>query len=229
MASDDSPFDSDIDDQLSDAFIERTLKSSFEKTPHDFIPLGALREIVTKDSICKAMNINSSTKEDGQLVDFVLAKASATFATATGIHLKPKELKSVMTLFKEHKFDDNKLPIERWSSDEFKNNPTKGIRHPFASMDKLAKNGYGKIWTKSRIWEFQKTQSTFRVPVFSTDQSNHDLGEFTVPFVGKRSLQAEGGAFGKVSQYEIHPDHIKDPSSPVSGSCLFVGHCVTLS
>lgn len=215
MESDNSASDSNEDDQLSSAFIDRTVRSSFEKTPHDFVPRGALDEIITIKSIHNAMNIKTPTEEDHQLVDFILTKAKATFATAADIDLEPKQLRKVMMLFKEHNFGDHKLLIERWSSSEFKSNTEKGIRHPFASMDVLAKSGYGKTWTKGRIWDFQKTQSTFRVPVFYTDKSNHDLGDFTVPFVGKRNPQSEGGAFGKVSQYEIHPDHIQDPSSPV--------------
>lgn len=212
--SDSSTSDSDDADQLSNTLITSMVKSSFEKTPHKFVPQKALDKIITRDSVLKAMKITRPTKEDDELVEFVLNKAKAIFATAADSEFKSKSLKKVMELFQKNNFDDRKLPIEKWSSDEFYDNPAKGIRHPFASMDKLTKNGYGKMWTLRKIYEFQEAQSKFLVPIFSTAESNYDLGELTVPFVGKHTRHSEG-AFGIVSKYEIHCDHIKDPSRPV--------------
>jgi hypothetical protein len=134
-----------------------------------------------------------------------------------------------MALFQKYSFDDNKLPIQAWSGDQFKDNPKKGILHLFVSMEGRWKNGYGKIWTLRKIKGFQEHQWKFLAPVISTAEPNHNLGELTVPFI-KKHAKFDEGSFGVVSKYEIHGDHIIDPSRPVRhGICSCPSSNLTLT
>lgn len=210
----DSPA-SDDGRELEDLLSIGMAESVFEKTPYEFLPRLALDRIIEERSIFTAMGITQPTEEDKSLGYFISTRAKKAFATALYCELRPGELRNAMALFQKYSFDDNKLPIQAWSGDQFKDNPKKGTLHLFVSMEGPSKNGYGKIWTLRKIKGFQGHQWKFLAPVISTAEPNHNLGELTVPFI-KKHAKFDEGSFGVVSKYEIHGDHIIDPSRPVS-------------
>ena len=127
-----------------------------------------------------------------------------------------------MLLFKDDGFDDTKLPIEDTSSKPPKTDSSNGNPNPtseaaenvLASLEKSV-TGKIKIWRPGKIYDFCRAQWKFLAPVFSADESNHDLEEpLIIPFVSKYEDFGEG-SFGQVSKYETHSDHLKDPLKPV--------------
>lgn len=199
------------------------VESKFDKTPYDFLPQGAFDHIISRESIMKAMNITQPTEENDALVEFILAKALRVFATTAYIEPKKKLLRTAMSWFYENNFHDNKLPIEKWSGKKFEDNKEKDIPHPFASIEGPVEDEDDRFWTIGKIYDFQEAQFKFLAPVFSTDKSNHDPWDRTIPFIAKGVTYA-GSSFGMVSNYKIHGDHIRDPLRSVGKSSQAVNY-----
>lgn len=202
----DSSSPSEDGEPLLDVLTGNTIKSAFEKTPHEFIPHGTIDREVTRASILEAMDVDEPSKEDEMLVTFILESAKKVFAIAVYIELK--SLYKAISLFEKSGFVDTKLPIRANTNPYPKS--AKGPQHPFAAMEEPVKRDKDRIWTSGKLKMFQEYQWRFLAPVFSITESNHDLGENIVPFISKQLSFGEG-SFGVVSKYEIHKDHIQDP------------------
>lgn len=205
-----SPFEM----ELSYVLMYNMTNSKFDKTPLDFLPQGALDRIITKSAILGAIRATQPEEADTKLINFILTKAKRIFATAVFIELSPRALRRAMFLFQKEGFDDTHLPIEKWSGEEMMKKQMTGVHHPFVVMERPVEDGDEKVWTLRKIFDFQDHQGKFLAPVLSTTEPNHDLWDLTMPFVTKYASYAEG-SFGVVSKYEIHDDHIKDPTRPV--------------
>jgi len=189
---------------------EYMVKSKFDK--HDvysFIPAGILDRLIKRESILKAMEIESPTEEDDALVHFIEKKAKKVFATTAYIKVCGQLLYRAMLLFKENNFDDSKLPIKPWPSDKLRKARTRTL-HPFANMEGAVGEGVDPIWRSANIYDFQEAQWKFLAPIFSTSQLNHDVGKRILPFISRQTNPKEG-SFGVVSKCKIHTDHIRDP------------------
>ncbi|KAF2683626.1 hypothetical protein K458DRAFT_304318 [Lentithecium fluviatile CBS 122367] len=191
-------------EDLSDSLRTEMVQSSFDRL--QFLPRGALHRLVTRDSILAAMGINQPNEQDENLTEYIVKNAKAAFAIA--VYIRVSRLREALALFEKFGFSDANLPIERWSKDSIndKLNP-----HPFVSMEGLSVKRNRRIWSWSRIYDFQEEQWKFLAPIISTAESFHDFDESIMPFINKH-FDSREGAFSVVSQYEIHPDHFEDPT-----------------
>jgi hypothetical protein len=197
---------SEEQDDLVERLYNHLSTSEFDNNSRKFMPEGVLDCIIKRKSILEAMDIENPNADDDQLVKFILENATKIFATSVSIKLKL--LQRAMLLFKENNIHDGKLP--------FDDTPDSIL----ASLEpSVGRHRQKKIWTPSTIHNFCSDQWKFLTPVFSTDSKTdidkYDLPISTIiPFIEKHA-DFEKGSFGKVSKYEIHPNHIKDPLRPV--------------
>lgn len=198
------------DMRLSDELRLHMTRSAFDKTPKDFLPEGALESIVTRTTVCAAMGLTEPTREDSELVDYILTKARKVFATAAYIGLGPKALYKAMVLFRWNEFEDGMLPLEDITREQLLSEV-----HPLFKVEGPVPNGAKRIWNFRRSHDFVQQQWKFLAPIISTAESFHDFQARTLPFVKKHATRAEG-AFGVISKYEIHSDHIQHPAKQVS-------------
>ncbi|KAF2688472.1 HET-domain-containing protein [Lentithecium fluviatile CBS 122367] len=207
--------DSGSEDQasLSDHLYRAMSKSEFDKSQRQFVPDGALDGFLTRDRIIHALDIDKKENADKKykyLVNFCKGPAKRVFAT-TVLCIRPPQgdfgdrLRHAMQLFKSQKFDDSKLPVEDPREQVFALMLRKGSNKPF--------------WTPREIDDFcDDFQWRFRAPVFSTNSktnlNQYNLhGSTIIPFIKKHADRGEG-KFGKVTKYEIHPNHIQGDVRP---------------
>ena len=195
---------------LSSDLRKYMVDSKFDKYVYRFIPAGKLDRLIKRESILKAMEIDSSTEEYDALVHFIEKKAKKVFATTAYIKVCGQLLYRAMLLFKKNNFDDSKLPIKPRSSNKFKRNAKAKTLHPFANMEGVVGEGVDPIWSPGNIYDFGEAQWKFLAPIFSTSQLNHDVGKRILPFIS-RQINPKEGSFGDVSKCKIHKDHIRDP------------------
>ena len=195
---------------LSSDLREYMVESNFDRHVHCFIPAGKLDQLIKRESILKAMKIDSSTEGCDALVYFIEKKAKKVFATTAYIKVCGQLLYRAMLLFKKNNFDDSRLPIKPRSSNKSKRNAKAKTLHPFANMEGTVGEGVDPIWSPANTYDFEQAQWRFLAPIFSTSQLNHDVGNRILPFIS-RQTNSKVGSFGIVSKCKIHKDHIRDP------------------
>ncbi|CAO2649036.1 Nn.00g099850.m01.CDS01 [Neocucurbitaria sp. VM-36] len=154
-------------------------KSTFDKTPHKFVPEGIIDKLVTDLSVRESLRIANPTPEENELVEFIVLRAKKAFATTVSCKLNANR---AMRWFKRNDIDDNDLPIKQqtdlWKSSDWRS-------------------------------DFYDEQWKFFAPIFSTIEYSHDLEEAHIlPFVAK-SVDSGRGSFGVVSRYSVHKNHLK--------------------
>jgi serine/threonine protein kinase len=226
---DTSPCDSDfgeegLRDNLYSFLLEN--KSQFDKTPHEFLPRDKLDGIFSAQSkqgqdqtrnVFKPMGINSTspTNEDLSLTEYILNNCQKLYLIAVFIELKPKPLRTLMSIFRQNEFTDKKLPIDMWGANEIKAGIRKPPFHPLVVMEKQYEPTRTlRIWDLISISKFQKEQWKFLIPTISTKEILHDFGQHTIPFSVKHEFEGKGGN-GIVHKYEIHHAHFEDTSPPI--------------
>lgn len=198
------------DETLEDILRNHLVQSVFEKTPQSFLPLETLNQVVTRTSILLALEINTPSDEENELITFILNNAKRTFATTVFVGVRP--LRNAIQLFRTNGFDDRRLPMKELPADD-------AASHPFAAMESTTMRSRRRMWTQARILNFYEHQWKFLVPVFSTTEIYCDLGEQTIPFI-KRINNVREGSFGSLIPYTVHPDHIQYPDNSVSCESL---------
>jgi hypothetical protein len=81
------------------------------------------------------------------------------------------------------------------------------LKHEFSDEDLPVKEQIGP-WTQSWRVDFYDAQWRFCAPVFNPSMHIHDFEEALILPVVSMSPVGGQGAFGMVSQYEIHGDHM---------------------
>ncbi|KAH8699354.1 hypothetical protein GQ44DRAFT_832153 [Phaeosphaeriaceae sp. PMI808] len=201
--------DEDDDDEgseyedLSGSLRAEMVQSAFDG--RQFLPRGALDHLVTQQSVRVAMDIDQPTERNTILEEYIMSNARAVFAIA--VYIRLPRLCKALRLFLENDFGDANLPIDMWSGELIK---SKSKNHPFVAMERPSRRATNRIWTWSRIYDFQEEQWKFIAPVISTSIATYDMGERIMPFIKKHANRREG-SFAVVSQYEIHRDHFEDP------------------
>jgi len=203
VAADDLPY-------LSETLFKNLDTSDFDNTPRKFMCHDGLDELVTRDSVLDAMQMEEPLDDDDrQLVNFILKNAKKIFATSVSIELDQVEglLKKAMQLFQKKGIDDSKLPFKDGPHSTLQDLEP-GIKHR------------SKIWRENKVHEFFNNQWRFLVPVFlthpETNMDNYNLPASTIFPVLKKEEVLEKGSFGKVFKCSIHPKHIKYSRNPVS-------------
>jgi hypothetical protein len=88
------------------------------------------------------------------------------------------------------------------------------LKHEFSDEDLPVKEQTGP-WTQSWRVDFYDAQWRFCAPVLNLSKHIHDFEEALILPVVSMSPVGGQGAFGMVSQYEIHGNHIV-PVSPLA-------------
>lgn len=207
----------DASHSLAEQLYRRLEKSVFGHGSREFLPKDSLDELINPKSIVESLFSGTKspgellTTDDMELVQFVFTAARKLFAISVSVLLERSgsgPLLKTIQLFRLHNIDDNDLPFED-SEDSI-----------LATLESGVKNRK-KIWKPSTMHEFRDHQWRFLVPEFTTDpqarRTKLNLPAPTIlPFLKKF---AEGsGAYGKVTKYEVHPSHIRDPLRPVGAT-----------
>lgn len=165
--------------QLREVLRQRSIRSAFDKTCHDFVPEGVIDEVITLDQVEKCLKVTYSSNEGDELVQFVMTGAKRAFAIA--VFAKIDVVKTLRWLMAEN-INDDKLPIIK---------PKK------------------KSWSSNWKGDFCDSQWRFFAPIFNSTKHSHIFEEpFILPFVNS-SVVTGKGSFGEVSRTEIHSDHMK--------------------
>ncbi|KAH9863676.1 hypothetical protein J1614_009608 [Plenodomus biglobosus] len=197
---------------LKERLVSRMRTSQFDKTCVDFLPEGALDDILTEigdSGIYRELSVSDPSSEDKRLLDFIKEKAPRLFAISASMGLKDQDLRKAMSWFLNYKggyFEDTKLPIKVFEyselekrmrlldddnddlTDEEYDNLLREKVHIFVAIERQcdvesnSADSFGELWNRERIWDFQDHQGKFTAPVLSDDKFNHDLGRRIVPF-----------------------------------------------
>jgi hypothetical protein len=230
-AKEDSPStsDSEIDllGDLTDELAGAMATSQFEKTPNEFLPRSAIKEILSghpinrdgghgsAEYVLRLMRIDPDTANGKQraLAVYILEKAPIIFLIAVHVPLQYKHLRQAMAIFKANEYTDQRLPIEEWPGERLRQH---SMAHEFVLMEKQQRTKGKCIWSVRTIAEFQVKQKKFQAPLISTTKREHNFGQCTLPFIGKaKRTNRNSGAHGVVHGYEIHPAHFDDPDFQV--------------
>jgi serine/threonine protein kinase len=211
--------DSDDAEESLRAKVLRSMEESrFDKTPKSYLPrhefdaifsIQSGREDLQNLPVFKPMGFNPafSAIDDRSLAGHILQNSKKLYLIAVFSELKPRLLRKLMSIFRQHGFTDEQLPIDTWSMDKMRG----GIEtHPLVSMEKRFSTQRPHIWNFERIVGFQSNQCMFLAPRISTNKIFHDFRQNTVPFVKKHSVVKKGGR-GDIHKYDIHYAHFKDP------------------
>jgi len=195
--------ESEEDNSLYKVLSDNMIKSEFDKTRHKFMPRRFIERHLDRTTILKAMDIQKPTRKDERLVAYIIQRATKAFAITAYVGLENDgKLRKAMLLFMDKDFDDTKLPVE--DPDETQQSGSTSARISLASLEE----GKPKIWIRKRPMDFYNDQWKFLVPVLSMAIPNHDFEEALIlPFISKHAEFGQG-AFGMVSKYAIHEDHI---------------------
>ncbi|KAF2011920.1 hypothetical protein BU24DRAFT_266342 [Aaosphaeria arxii CBS 175.79] len=203
------------------------IKSEFDKTPHQFMPEGKVENYITRDTVLAALDLTDPRKKERkekkneELVQFVLTKAMKIFAILvyTRLDRSASHLRKAMEFFKKKNWGDKNLPFRYRDGELVPKNAEKDkceIWQQISSAGSVLAEEKGKTQSGTWRWDFCESQWMFLAPVFSTEEANHDLEEeLILPFI-KKHTDLHQGSFGLVSCYNIHENHLHDPSNPQS-------------
>ncbi len=167
---------------------------------HDFLPEGCIDKLITEDAVMRELGITPEAKEiekNRKLLDFILKDGRKIFAILLVSQFKGDDLQKAIAQFRRNKIGDISLPI----TEETK------IKVPFFNPPKRPK----KPWDTRSIRSFCIEQWLFLAPVFSSERLNLELhANDILPFTGQGS-DVKSGAFGKVYQVTVHPQHYTEP------------------
>jgi serine/threonine protein kinase len=212
--------DSDLEEgeDLKTRLLASMQRSHFDKTPHEFLPRNKFEEIFPTQSeqeryqilpIFKPMEINlaAPTDDDLSLANYILEHCRTLYLVAVFIELKPKFLRTFMSMLRKDGLTDERLPIDMWSMEELKIETKK---HPFVLMEMKHSARKPRIWNLKSISKFQNEQWKFLIPTISTTEIFVDFRQKTIPFIAKIDIVGKGGN-AIVYIYEIDPAHFEDP------------------
>ena len=205
-----SPIEEDTDeDDLSAQILAKYERSQFDPEPKWFLPAGILEDLLTEEAIIKELDGKSrldpedlvpqqASEKKKSIVDFVRQNAKRLFAIAVLSGFRDKDLRSAMQIFKKIEFTDERLPV---TSESLRKRVSK----------------YPKLWSKMRIYNFNREQWHFLSPVFSPQQTKFSLEpNHVLPFLEKSSgCDVQEGAFSQVFCIKIHPAHQINPVKDV--------------
>ena len=205
---------SDEDLSLYDRIKRCELPSEFHKgNDKYFVPEGCLPLVVSKEAIRWELEDDDLewTQDLDGLVEFIQSRAMKVFAIAVRhVGLEPSTLRKAMMLFRggpSGAFTDDCLPVRPQEE---------GKVHVLANFDANIRR---PIWTGPRIDTFCEYQWRFLSPILhvaTETKYNHDFaGACIMPFTKLCAAGFDRGAFGEVSKYAIHPNHLHDPEKSV--------------
>jgi hypothetical protein len=170
-------------------------KSVFDR--RDFLPDGCIETLITEDAVMKELGITPEAKEirdHKRMVNFILKEGRKIFAILLVSRFKGDDLQKAINQFRRNKIGDASLPI----TEE-------------AKMNVLFFNPPRRPWDTTSIRTFCNEQWLFLAPVFSSERLNLELDANDIlPFTGQGG-DVKSGAFGKVYQVTVHPQHYTKP------------------
>lgn len=180
-------------------------RSVFDR--RDFLPDGCIETLITEDAVMKELGITPEAKETRdpkRLLNFILEEGRKIFAILLVSRFKGEDLQKAITQFRRNKIGDASLPI----TEETK------VDVPFFNKPK-------RPWDTTSIRTFCNEQWLFLAPVFSSERLNLELDANDIlPFTGQGG-DVKSGAFGKVYQVTVDPQHYTKPVLTVRFSDSF--------
>lgn len=218
----DSAFSSTISGkQLSDLIEDHLVRSMFSSKKR-FLPEKAFEKLVTRESIGRELERNGIEDSDGKLVEYISEHASKTFAVMAyqGLIAKSEDLM-------RHKFDDQRLPIER--SETADSGETRVTSGSYLGADDSTLKWF-QSWENRDINNFCATQWMFLSVVFTNSHTMEDLHDDCILPLTTYCRSDAGGSFSHLHKADIHEDHqctsvavrirpsLLDPRTNISGN-----------
>lgn len=94
--------------KLRATLCKQVIEGMFDKVPQEFIPEGTVQQIIKREVVSKALNINTPNEEQSDLIDFIVNHARKAFAVVVMAKINANK---VMRWFKERNIVDLDLPI----------------------------------------------------------------------------------------------------------------------
>ena len=202
-----------VEECLSDRIMSTTVTSVFHQ--REFYPHGCIESLMTEKPVMKELAMTEdelARGENKKLLDFILTRGSRLFAILLDIRLQQADLRVAIGQFSDASFGDASLPITSRNINDV----------PFVGEARMA-----KPWTRRLIKDFRFKQFEYLAPVFSPNKLDLQLHPLTIfPFIS-RDKDRKAGAFGEVSQVEIHPAHHTDPILTVRSNVVKVLNSVS--
>lgn len=168
---------------------DASVRSAFDKTK--FVPEGIIDELINKKMIksCLVLGKEQTSRKEQANLVNFIFK-KAKKAFAVATFAKINSHRA-MRWFMKKGLSDQDLPILEQTAD----------------------------WKQSWRTEFYDCQWQFFAPIFSTTIHSHDFVEAQILPVVSISHNTRRGAFGEVSQHELHMNHMEPVShiEPISG------------
>jgi serine/threonine protein kinase len=189
---------------LADAILNHTVTSYFHDRPAAFLPEGQVHELISPEAIAAELpTLSSESLEDLDLFDFLLVGAKKILGICVLLRIDDRNLYEMMRLFHHSGFNDGMLPVH-------------ATIH--GSLEMFPVHFNNSLWSMSTRRGFFEMQWIFLAPVFLSAEVKRLSSDCVLPITWKSSTTREGW-FGKVSEAEIHPDHLASVF-PVIGSRL---------
>lgn len=179
-----------------------------------FLPNTKLPELITKSEVTSQIGSSSD------LVNYICDHATRVFAIVVLVRVarSPEELGTIMEEFRKHDFDDDRLPISEYLSDDADDDMEERLEEPDRPTCKTVEHAlcnhlphldafHNRFWSLASVGDFYTAQWRFSAPVFCKDQLKHDLYPHDIlPFTSV-SHSARDGHFSTVFKVKIHSDH----------------------
>ncbi|KAK3361555.1 heterokaryon incompatibility protein-domain-containing protein [Lasiosphaeria ovina] len=166
--------------------------------PHEearqlFLPADKIDSLITAHAILEKMPDLFDSQDGAELVSYILKNAKRLFAiTAIDTDFDPKELKLVLTRFKQFGFDDDSLPIL----------DPRNLGPPTPAAF--------SIWSPERLYIFYSRQWLFLAPVFSDEVFlYHARRGDVLPFVCSSETPTFNENLGDIFEAGLHQAHWK--------------------
>lgn len=179
--------------KLKQELTNKSQWSAFEKTNSKFVANGVVEGLIDEQAIKTSLNIRDPSLEEIDLISFILGHAKKALAIAI---LAQANTNVAMRWLKKNNYDDKELPIRQQV----------------------------KPWNRSWRSDFYDKQWMIFAPTFSTDLGTapatagqtYELEEAHILLFIEKSPESGEGAFGQVTKYVLHKDHIAPVSETVS-------------
>ncbi|KAL9105839.1 MAG: hypothetical protein Q9227_009047 [Pyrenula ochraceoflavens] len=193
--------ESDEETSLQDLIVNKFKKSVFNNTPQEFLPEACVAELITKETIARALRLGKADMKKGRhgnMIDFILQHAKKVFALTVYV-LDGNNLRKAMEKLMEKNFTDESLPALEESQ-----------------MSDIGCFS-GKYWSKVKKHNFLKDRWIFLAPVFSGERFKLELHpDCILPFT-KIDPEVKEGTFSQVLQITIEESHLQHPVLTVDG------------
>jgi hypothetical protein len=198
----------DYEDSLADRIEEASILSDFHEPTRHYLPEPRIKELITQEAILVELDrfeagLQAKLQENEKrferfkqydhkyrcdLARWIYDSAPKLFAIVVQCDIGSFNLLLAMGTFRDHRFDDKKLPVL---------DPSK-LTEIFPPKT---------VWSTVKLRDFYSKQWRLLVPVFSPNEYDYDLdADCIFPFKLLKTMH-KAGAFSSVYRIQINEDH----------------------